>query len=29
MKFLKTKTLENESKYKIYKSLFEKLRKKS
>ena len=28
IKFLKTKTLEDESKYKIYKSLFEKLRKK-
>ena len=29
IKFLKTKTLEDESKYKNYKSLFEKLRKKN
>ena len=29
IKFLKTKTLEDESKYKNYKSLFEKLRKKA
>ena len=29
IKFLKTKTLEDESKYKNYKSLFEKIRKKS
>ena len=29
IKFLKTKTLEDESKYKSYKSLFEKLRKKA
>ena len=29
VKFLKTKTLEDQSKYKNYKSLFEKLRKKS
>ena len=29
IKFLKTKTLENESKYKYYKSLFEKISKKA
>ena len=29
IKFLKTKTLEDESKYKYYKSLFEKIRKKA